>query len=363
MVGLSAHTAQQHSQRPPSRSPGRATMNEAMPAEIDVPGPSNPDGSAAPAATSRDRCRRTLWFGFAGLLATLLIVFGDRNLPSELAALHAASFLHWMTISFIAGFTFRAVRRQVFFGAPMSLHRAFSFDAIFQGAILVHPQLPYPDVEREFLALQLELPPERVSPWFHIRSTSALAIPLVLAGVTVGLALSPVFGGALCVIGLVWIVYTASASAWTHSKRWRFVTAELLGVGAAVTEGAAFVLAARSVNLSVANWESFLLYAVLLTAFELSPVPLALGVLELAYLGLAGLPGLVLPGLLLPLAYRLWRATPVLLLPASIQNVCPGPLRSAPASSPGEHAPPAVRCGWRGGSSHGPAALGSHSRL
>jgi dolichyl-phosphate beta-glucosyltransferase len=53
---------------------------------------------------------------------------------------------------------------------------------------------------------------------------------------------------------------------------------------------------------------------VLLAAFELSPAPFALGVLEAAWLGLSLVPGLAVPGIMAAFAYRVWRGVPVLLL-------------------------------------------------
>ena len=57
-----------------------------------------------------------------------------------------------------------------------------------------------------------------------------------------------------------------------------------------------------------------MLYAIMLAAFELSPLPFALGTLELVWLALVNGTGLPLPGLLTVEAYRLFRGLPLLLL-------------------------------------------------
>jgi dolichyl-phosphate beta-glucosyltransferase len=91
--------------------------------------------------------------------------------------------------------------------------------------------------------------------------------------------------------------------------------AVLLGAAGVLGEGLGFSFAARALFAGFEPWQAFLTYALLLTAFELSPAPLALGILELA----GAVASLVLTGshwagAVLACLYRLWRATPVCLL-------------------------------------------------
>ena len=272
-----------------------------------------PSSSVAPSGERRP----VFWLGVVGVVLTVAAVAYGRQSLFGREAPDVRGFGLWMTISFAAGFALRTARRKIFTGKRLSLHKAASFDAIFQGAILLNPQLPYPSVEREFLCQHTGLPPELVSPWFRIRSTSALSIPLVLAGITAGLGGRWLLGGTLALAGIAWVVFRARVPVWAAEEKWRFAVGALFGIAAAVTEGLALLQASLALNPAAGAWDTFLLYGVLLTAFELSPLPFALGVLELSYLVFAWLfPALVLPGLLVPLAYRAWRAVPVLLLTA-----------------------------------------------
>jgi len=56
------------------------------------------------------------------------------------------------------------------------------------------------------------------------------------------------------------------------------------------------------------------LYSVLLAAFELSPAPFTLGVLEIGWLVAFWIPGVAPPGIVMPEAYRLFRAIPLVLM-------------------------------------------------
>jgi len=271
--------------------------------------------SAEPSERARSRYRSVFWFGLAGLCLTAAVIVSHLPLL-QLRGASAQRFVLWMSASFLIGLLLRGARRRAFFGARLSRHKAVSFDAIFQGAILVNPQLPYPSVEAEFISRYAGLSPELVSPWFQIRATSALSIPLILGSVTSALAGLEELAGAFLAAVCGWLAYRAYSLDWRPWGRSRFVIATLLGMAAAVGEGLAFLMATAAVDPSAAGWQSFLLYSVLLTGFELSPLPLALGVLEVLWLALYQVPNFAWPGLLMPLAYRAWRAVPILLLTA-----------------------------------------------
>ena len=129
------------------------------------------------------RLRLQLWLGVAGFGIAAAII-ATRWPPWPNVPFDTARFCLWTGGAVTLGFLFRVLRRAVFFSGRMSPHKAFSFDALFQAAILVNPQLRYPDVESEFLAFQTNAAPDSVSPWFVVREASAVAIPFALAGVT-----------------------------------------------------------------------------------------------------------------------------------------------------------------------------------
>jgi len=277
----------------------------------------NPDESTLGLETKveADVPQTAFWLGLLGIAAVLMCELGlaARGLlvPSKVLA-----FSWWMTVGFAAGLALRAVRRKVFFGSDLRPHQAFSIDVLFQGAVLLHPQLPYPTTETEFIRREGDLPAARVTPWFRVRSTSAVAVPVCLTAIAAGLGGMWVLAAVCGLVGLGAIVKEAIAWSWPEISRHRLVLAVLLSVGAAAGEGFAFVEAAQVVRPECATWLCFVLYFVTLTCFELSPIPLAMGSVELGYGVLAMVPGVELPGLMLVLAYRAWRGLPVLLMTA-----------------------------------------------
>ena len=269
--------------------------------------------SATTSASLASRAGLQFWLGIIGLAVTLSIVAGAWSfLPVSTFEIRA--FAGWMIASVCGGLLFRVLRRKLFFADRLSLHKAFSFDALFQAAILVNPQLRYPDVEREFLASHMNTTPDVVSPWFSVRETSAAAIPLVLAAVTAVLAGNWIFAGTAAVAAAAWIGFRGASPFLSAVHRGRFLAAIALGITASVIEGLAFVEAAQIAYPQASSWGAFLLYGVMLAAFELSPLPFALGTIEMAWIALASGIGTPIPGLLMPEMYRLFRATPVLLL-------------------------------------------------
>jgi dolichyl-phosphate beta-glucosyltransferase len=223
----------------------------------------------------------------------------------------AAAFA-WMALGIAAGFCFRVVRRRMLPPGVLSVHKAFSFEALFQGAILLNPRLEYPGVEREFLMHETGVADEEFEPWFRVRQVSAVSIPLFLSGIVCALA-SFVTAAVFCFAAAAVFVSIVSLRV-KGASFFRFFLAVALGLAAAGVEGWGFTLAVRSGGWAGVSWQAFLLYAVILTAFELSPVPLTLGILEFAYGPAALVVGAGLPGLIVPMMYRLLRGVPILLL-------------------------------------------------
>ncbi len=205
-----------------------------------------------------------------------------------------------------AGFILRVARRYVFFHNVGTVHQSLSFEAIFQGAIAFNPQLEYPGVESAFLNRIGRMPGTITSGWFAVRATSAVAIPLWLVGMS--LALSGRFLPAvLCIlVSLCW-TWTRARKIHTLSERTRFVSAEMLGILAAAVEGLCFSQACLSIFNTGHIWQFLLLYLVILSAYEFSPVPFAMGILEVAYVCMLLYSGYGMPGLAVVLLYRAFR--------------------------------------------------------
>lgn len=187
----------------------------------------------------------------------------------------------------LLGFALRVCRRWVFFAGRLPLHEAMALEGLFQGAILLNPQLRYPDVECELLAGRTGATAYRVYPWFRVRTASAVILPIVLAGLVAAAAGRLALAAALALAALAWTMLRAH---WTLSdtrERARTLAALALGAAAAVGEGLAFAQAVRLLLPETPWWAGLSMHAVLLTALELSPLPLALGVLESVWLVLS----------------------------------------------------------------------------
>ena len=208
--------------------------------------------------------------GAAGIVVTVVVLASATPLMPPGASL-TGLFALWMATAVIAGFLLRSARRKIFFYRRLSVHESLSFEAIFQAAILFNPQLAYPDVESEFLARHMDCSTEKISPWFRVRAAAALAIPLALAAMVLRLAHMELWAGLVALGCVAWVV--TRSNEFRGVLRRRFLAAMTLGVLASLAEGLLFTKAAVSANLVTEPWAAFLLYSILLAAFELSPVP------------------------------------------------------------------------------------------
>lgn len=253
------------------------------------------------------RAENALILGLMGVTITLFVQL-------RLSATLNTRFLLAMSALFLIGFIFRVARRKTFFGSRHTLHQALSFDALLQGAVILNPQLPYPDVEQSFICRQGGFSPFSIQGWFFLRPTAAIVIPAALVGM-IGLLSGYIligtlaWGGALITMGYRGLVFERGYGVQTAA--WRFVLAMILGLLAVLGEGVCFVAAGRYLGLTDEIWQLFCLYAVTVTIFELSPVPLSLGILELAFFATASILLFSSTALALVLAYRLFRAIPI----------------------------------------------------
>lgn len=255
---------------------------------------------------------RLLFLTFMGLLITLTV-----SIYVILQDVALGPFLHALFFMFLLGFACRVLRRKIFFGTDHTLHQAFSFEALFQGANALNPQLPYPSVEQAFIRRQTGLKVPRIQNWFSIRLTSAFAIPLALLGAVVMLWGS-IWGGALIWgFGLSVIFYsTLLLFRENHHvvQALRFTLAVAMGLLAVFLEAWCWLLAAHLLVAEAPSWQVLLLYFLTLTLFEVAPVPLGLGVIEIAFCILAVFFELPMLLIALPLAYRLARTVPIILI-------------------------------------------------
>ncbi len=266
-----------------------------------------PNNQPTPQRSVSGNARAALALGALGLVVTVIGAITAPSIRVELPGEVVWRFALYLTLGALGGFVLRVLRRFVFFRGSASLHQAFSFDAIFQAGVALNPQLEYPGVESAFIQRHTGLHAEEVAPWFRVRATSALAIPLALLSLAL-LVSGQVTSSALAGLILAfWVGYSSYTSV-PPGIRARFVAAVLLGIAAAAVEGLGFLYAGLILRPDVSPMQAVVLYLFLLTAYELSPIPFGLGVLEFAYTVFGALPGVDLPGLLIVLSYRLARA-------------------------------------------------------
>lgn len=255
---------------------------------------------------------RLLFFTLIGLLITLAAsVFLIAKGVSFIL------FIQYMSLLLVTGFVCRILRRKLFFGADHTWHQALSFEALFQGIIALNPHLPYPSVEQAFIRRQTDIDVQKIQRWFLVRPTSAFALTAALIGAIC------IAGGSFWT-GIVFWAFTAAVVAYaafsiyfdTHDivQSLRFVMAVAMGVLAVACEAWFWLATAHLIAHNVPTWELLVLYLVTLTLFEISPIPLGLGLIELAALIILLTFGLPLSLLALPLAYRLFRSAPIICL-------------------------------------------------
>jgi len=251
---------------------------------------------------------RCAWLLMAGLFLTVASFHARRADPLLLEP----GFIGNMALMFAAGFAIRMIRRKVVFGRSFTMDQSIAFEALFQGAALVHPQLPFNVVESEFIRRETGLSHAQVASWLHARRTTAGSFLFVAAACVLLCARQVAFAGIGFAAAAVIIAFGMRRASWEG----RPVVPVLGGVVTILCafglEGVFFVRAAGCVNPEAAVWQAALVYVVLLVLYESSPIPLAIGVLEAACVILAFLPGLPRLSLAVPVGYRLFRGLPML---------------------------------------------------
>lgn len=224
-------------------------------------------------------------------------------------------FLAGIAQAITAGLVLRVLRRKLYFGSLHTLHQAFSFDMLMQGAILLHPQLPYPSAELALLHRQTGLAFQQIQGWFRLRTTAALSIPLALLA-AIAFSVDRVGWATALSVSSVGVVICRALPLESDRRRidWHFLVAMIIGILCPLVEGSLVVRAAHLLTTELSDGQLWVVYAVTLTAFELSPIPLALGTLELAFAFAAVTLSLPLWTIAIPLAYRWMRVVPVILL-------------------------------------------------
>jgi hypothetical protein len=286
----------------------------------------------------------SLVFTAVGTALTLLIL-GWAGRPAPVAWSGTQEIVLQLAVLASAAVVLRALRRFLFFFPGLGWTRSCVFEILFQGAILLNPRLPYPSVEREFLRRHLEVPEGWILGWFDIRSTSALLIPLLLLAHTFLLAGMVLWSAGSFALGLAVCIEFAWRDPEQRGRRLTFICSLLAGGAGALLEARAFVTLALHALPDTPAWSLALVHLALLVAYELSPFPFALGILELSALCGAILLDTSAAHLCrLAFLYRR-RGNPV--PAAQLQAHGPGSLRPAPGSGP---APERQTGGWLAGS-------------
>lgn len=251
--------------------------------------------------------------GYIGVLVTLVFelflikraFWFDRGYRSNLI-------LTGLSI-FLVGFVFRVLRRRCFYGKSISWHQAFSFEALFQGVNFIFPQIPYPNFERGLLTKENIKPSSLISAWFEIRKSSALLIPIVL-GIygfyqTEYYTVSYLLG-----ISLLALLYTSYMLFNLRFRRSTFIPSLLLGAVAVSLELLCFIILMHQFLDDINLAYSVFLYAAIFIVYEVTPIPMALGVVELLCIGLCFINFMPIEHAFFLLFYRVTRVLPTFLV-------------------------------------------------
>lgn len=257
----------------------------------------------------KDPSRAMLSLAFLGLMLSLVVEVLVLKRGWFRGAVSWNEILALCSCLFFVGFGLRVLRRKLFFADAITLHQAISFDSLFQGATFLYPQLPYPTVEMAFLRRETSAKRSQLNNWFTIRSTSAVSIPLTLLATFCALK---GWLGMVVLVTLLIVGHLAFSCWWIADRPVRYLGAVLLGVGAVLAEAAVFAAILQSLEPATPAWLGFGLYAITLVTFELSPIPLSLGMPEIAFGTIAFFTDLQASCLFLPLLYRLTRGVPIL---------------------------------------------------
>ncbi len=216
----------------------------------------------------------------AGILLLLGIAFHSVPDASSLPPLRAVAIL---AASAAAGFALRVLRRKIFFGPGISLHRSLSYEAIVQTVQLTSPFFPRRAFEAEFLEGDGHLSSTRVLSWLSLRAVSSLSLAIFSIAVLMKIFLGGfLFAAALAAVLLFVLISRAS---WKETPL-RFTMMLAGGSLIWIAEGFLFCLAAKA--CSIETDKAVALYILFTGLYELSPSPFALGVAELPVLFVGG---------------------------------------------------------------------------
>ena len=219
----------------------------------------------------------------------------------------------FVLISFI-GLFIRCLQRWTFFYNLSTFHASFSYEALFQGFNLFNPKISTAAVEAAFLKREIVQPDKVIMPWFHVRTISSIAIPSILL-ITEFYLLGM---NNVAHLGLILFAFLLTAffwwTNWEVKRSFALFLSLMFGILAPLAEGFLFIKAAKIIGIQSTDAVIFLTYIVTYFSFVLTPIPFALGTLEIAYGILWLVMGPLLPGIIFPLAYRLFRAIPLIIL-------------------------------------------------
>lgn len=216
----------------------------------------------------------------AGILLLLGIAFLPVSDARFLPPLRAVAIL---AASAAMGFGLRVLRRKIFFGSGISLHRSFSYEAIVQTVQLISPFFPRRAFEAEFLEGEGHIVSTKVLSWLSLRAVSSLSLAIFSIAVLMKIFLGGLHFAAALVVALIFVLI--SRDSWKEAPL-RFTMMLVGGSFIWIAEGVLFCLAAKA--CSIETDKAVALYILFTGLYELSPSPFALGVAELPVLFLGG---------------------------------------------------------------------------
>jgi len=219
--------------------------------------------------------------------------------PLDTTSLGAAGFWKLALAAFL-GIFFRGLRRKLFFAKSISVHQAVSFEIVVQLARLVSPLLPHRALEHVFIIKETGFSPEQLNAWARARMATAKLFFLLALAVFSWAAAIPIGIAVTTAVGL-WMLFTSRGK--VSRKDTRTVLGGLL---IWLVEGSAFAWAFAG-ELPVEKAAA--IYILFTFAFDFSPVPFGIGVVELA--AFAAWPHQILWALIV---FHVLRLLPILVL-------------------------------------------------
>jgi len=179
------------------------------------------------------------------------------------------------------GFILRSIRRKLFFGKLISFHDSLSFEVVIQTKHAVNPLLPEKTFEAEFLHRETNLGEDLIGEWIKLRVISSYGVMLTALAWILHLFKLNLVAEIICIFLVAFIF----AYVLVHHKKYFSKAVKAIAGGLAIwaVEGTLFTMAFHTCN-SFSFAEAWMLYLFFTILFEMTPVPIAIGIAELPVL-------------------------------------------------------------------------------